>query len=334
MRVCVTGATGFIGANLVRALLARGDEVRCIVRKPNRCVADLDLELVQAPLVPQDAAEREALTRALDGCEGIYHLAGIFDPSAGGEERMRAVHVDATRSLVELGARVGIQRMVLCSSSITVGFGPKDSPGDEDTSFDPAAVYGRTGPLRAYHDTKLAAETFVAEQQQMDGVTVNPDYIIGPWDVKPTSGQLIVSMARRWMPVYFEGGKCFQAARDCAQGHIAAMLQGQPGRRYLLGSHNLSYQEFMGVVSDVVGRRPPALPLPGWAVGAAAVVGKIGRRIDPHRFAGLDADVLRSTQHERYRCGARARQELGVADTPIEVAVQAAYRWFRDHGYC
>jgi dihydroflavonol-4-reductase len=334
LRVCVTGATGFIGANLIRALLDRGDTVRCLIRAPNRCVEGLDVELVTVPLVPADDAAADALAAAIDGCEGIYHLAGLFDPSPGGIERMAAVHVDATQALVAAGKRAGARRMVLCSSSVTVGFGPMAAPGDEDTVFDPGAIYGEAGPLRAYHDTKREAEEWVTAQDQIEGVIVNPDFILGPWDVKPTSGQLIVSMARRWMPFYFRGGKCFQAASDCAQGHIAAMERGEVGRRYLLGSHNLSYRDFMGVVAEVVGRRPPAAPMPAMALGAAGLVGRMARRIDPHRFAGMDPDVLRSTQFERYRTGARARTELGIVDTPIEDAVEAAYRWFRDHGYC
>jgi dihydroflavonol-4-reductase len=333
VKVCVTGATGFIGANLVRALIGRGDEVRCLVRKPNICLEGLPVEVRRVPLVPVNDQERAALAAALAGCEGVYHVAGLFDPSPGGHDRMRAVHVDATRALVAEGARAGVRRLVLCSSSVTVGFGTKRQPGDEDTVFDPTAVLGGEGPLRAYHDTKLEAERFVRTQGALEAVIVNPDFIIGPWDIKPTSGQLIVAMARRWVPVFPTGGKCFQAAQDCAQGHILAMTRGAVGRRYLLANENLSYREFMSVVSEVVGRRPPAMPLPKWTLGVAGLVGRVGRRFDAHRFAGLDPMVLRSTCHERYRSAKRAENELGLTPTPIVEAVEAAHRWFRDHGY-
>jgi len=334
MQVCLTGATGFIGANVVRALLERGDTVRCLIRKPNPSIEGLDVETVTAPIAPQTPEETDALTRAVDGCEAIIHVAGLFDPSPGGIERMRTIHVDATQALCAAGIRASVRRLVLCSSSITVGFGSRDAPGDEDTPVDADAIYGRAGALRAYHDTKLASEKLVASQTEIEGVTVNPDFILGPWDVKPTSGQLIVTMAQRWVPFYPRGGKCFQSAKACAAGHLAALDRGVHGRRYLLGSHNLSYREFMGVVAEVVGRRPPAIPLPSLALGAAGLAGRIGSRLDAHRFAGLDGHVLRSMQQERYRTDERARLELGVSDQPIAEAVEAAYRWFVDRGYC
>lgn len=332
MKVLVTGGTGFIGANVVRHLLARGDEVVCLVRKPRMALAGLDVTLVQAPLV-ETPAGIEALARAMDGCEGVYHVAGIFDPSPGGTDRMREVHVYGTRALLRAMERAGVRRMVLCSSSITIGFGTRDAPGDEDTPLDADAIYGRGNALRAYHDTKLQAEQLALGWQSLEVVGVNPDFILGAWDVKPTSGQLVLTMARRFVPVYPQGGKCFQDAGDCALGHLYAMDRGTPGRRYLLGNENLSYRAFMGIVADVVGQRPPVLPLPTFATALAGRVGSRLQRVDAHRFAGLDPNVLRSMQQPRYRTAARAFDELGVPRTPIRDAVQKAWDWFQAHDY-
>ena len=223
--------------------------------------------------------------------------------------------------------------LVLCSSSITVGFGPRDAPGDEDTPLDADAIYGRGNALRAYHDTKLQAEQLALGWQSLEVVGVNPDFILGAWDVKPTSGQLVLTMAKRFVPVYPQGGKCFQDADDCALGHLYAMDRGRPGRRYLLGNENLSYRAFMEIVADVVGQRPPVLPLPTVATALAGRVGARLQRIDAHRFAGLDPNVLRSMQQARYRTAARAFDELGVPRTPIRDAVQKAWDWFQAHDY-
>ena len=263
-------------------------------------------------------------------------MAGLFDPSPGGVDRMRQVHVTATRALLRACDRAGVRRLVLCSSSVTVGFGAKDAPGDEETRFDPGAIYGEGTALRAYHDTKVEAEQLGASWPgPTEVVTVNPDFILGPWDVKPTSGQLIVTMARRlWVPVFPQGGKCFQHVDDCAEGHLLAMDKGTPGRRYLLGNENLRYRDFMAMVARVVGRPRPRLPLPRLAVGVAGRVGQQLSRIDEHRFAGLDPYVLRSMQQERYRSAERSFSELGVPRTPVVLAVEDAYRWFREHGYC
>lgn len=328
MKVFVTGGTGFIGANLVRQLLARGDEVVALVRKPNLCLEGLPIQLVQG-----DITDTEALAPLMEGCEGIYHVAGLFDASPGGIARMREIHVYGTRALLRAAEKTGVKRIVVCSSSVTVGFGPRDAPGDEDTPLDAARIYGRKGALRAYHDTKLQSERMAVGWGGVEAVVVNPDYILGAWDVKPTSGQLIVTMAGTPVPVYPRGGKCFQDADDCAIGHILAMEKGVPGRRYLLGNENLSYQEFMTLVAEVVGRRPPWLAVPDVALGLAGAVGERLLALDPHRFAGLDPNVLRSMREERYRSGRRAAEELGVPRTPIRESIEKAYRWFKDKGY-
>ena len=247
---------------------------------------------------------------------------------------MHEVHVQATENICDAAKQAGVPRVVLCSSSITVGFGTLESPGDEDTPYDVDRMYGKVGALRAYHDTKLQSEKIVLAQKEIEGVVVNPDFILGPWDVKPTSGQLIVTMAQRWVPFYPSGGKCFQSASDCAQGHLLAMQKGQPGRRYLLGSHNHSYREFMNMVAQVVGRRPPSLKLPPALATVAGVAGRIGQRVDAHRFAGLDPHVLRSMSAQRYRSDLRARHELGLEPEPIQEGIEAAYKWFCERGYC
>lgn len=334
MKVLVTGGTGFIGANVVRHLLARGDEVRCVVRSssPNLCLDGLDVARVQV-----DLTDGEGLRRALDGVEGVYHLAGVFDPSPQGRALMEAVHVDATRGLCDAALAAGVRRLVLCSSSVTVGFGSLSRPGDEDTPFeDLDAVYGVDGPLRWYYDTKLRSEQLARSYvgRGLETVIVNPDYIIGAWDIKPTSGALIVTMCKRWLPVYPRGGKCFQDADDCAEGHLLAMQRGTPGRRYLLGNENLSYRELMGMVAEVAGVRAPALPMPRALSEVAGLVGALGSRLDAHRFAGLDRYVLRSMAQVRYRSGRRAADELGVPRTPVREAIEKAVRWFRDHGMC
>jgi len=332
-KVLVTGGTGFIGANVVRLLVARGDRVTCTVRASS---PGLGLAGLQVKRVRLDLGDPEAVARALRGVDDVYHLAGVFDPGPAGAELMRRVHVDAARTLCEASLAVGVRRLLYCSSSVTVGFGPRDAPGHEDTPLpDLDGFFGRGTALRAYHDTKLAGEALVASYvpRGLETVTVNPDYVIGPWDIKPTSGALIVAMAKRWVPVYPAGGKCFIGALDCAQGHLLAMERGTPGRRYLLGNHNLSYAEFMGIVARVVGRRPPVAPVPRRVNGALGRVGRVLNRIDTHRFAGLDPMVLRAMAEQRYRTGQRSWDELGVPRTPIADAVQGAYDWFRKHRY-
>jgi dihydroflavonol-4-reductase len=333
MRVLVTGATGFIGANVVRAHLKRGDTVRCLVRKtsPSLALDGLGVEKIEGSL-----SDAGGLVRALQGCDGVQHIAGLFDPSPGGAARMREVHVDGTRRLLEAAAQAGVRRVVLCSSSITVGWGPLDRPGDEDTPIpDADRVFPPGSGLRAYLDTKRESEALavVAAEQGVEVPIVNPDYVIGPWDLKPTSGALIVAIARRPIPFYPAGGKCFVDAGDCGQGHVLALERGVAGRRYLLGNHNMSYKDFMTLVARIVGSAPPFLPLPGLVVGLASRAGALYAAFGPGGKAGFDPTVITSMQEKRYRNGARARTELGLPCTSVESAVETAWTWFREHGY-
>jgi dihydroflavonol-4-reductase len=276
MRYLVTGGTGFVGANLVRHLLERGHEVRCVVRKAGKALEGLPVECVEVGL-KDEPGQIDQIARVVEGCDGVYHVAGIFDPGPGGEQRMADIHVGATRALLRACDKAGVRRLLVCSSSITVGWGPRERPGDEDSPLDPN-TYGRKGALRAYHDTKLESEALAASWSGPTEVVVaNPDYIIGAWDVKPTSGQLIISMARGYVPLYPRGGKFFQDADDCAIGHILVFEKGRPGRRYLLGTENLSYREFMGKIARALGRRAPLLPVPNLAMRAAGLAGALRR---------------------------------------------------------
>lgn len=330
MEVLLTGATGFLGANVARHLLRRGDRVRVTVRdsSPGLCLAGLDVARVRVGL---DDTER--LARSLVGVEGIYHVAGTWDPSPRGRERMWAVHVEGTRSLCEAALLAGVRRLVLCSSSVTVGYGPMSQPGSEDTPIDDLdSVYGVDVPLRWYHDSKLEAERVALSfaERGLETVIVNPDYVVGAWDIKPTSGALIVAMARRRIPFYPPGGKCFIDADDCAEAHLAAFDRGVVGRRYLLGNWNLSYGDFMGAIARELGRRPPTIELPASVLGVAGVLGSRLRRLAP----GLDPQVLQSMATYRYRDGSRARDELGIPSSPIEESISKALAWFKEYEYC
>ena len=333
-RVLVTGGTGFVGANLVRQLVSRGDEVVCATRpsSPQLCLQGLPVEQRHINLWDVDDVAKN-----IKGVDGIYHCAGTFDPGPGGVAKMKSIHVDATRTLCDAALKVGAKRLVLCSSSVTVGFGSRANPGNEETPFqDVNEIYGPRGPLRAYYDSKLESERLVQAyvERGLETVIVNPDYVIGAWDIKPTSGAMILQMRKHRIPFHPSGGKCFVDADDCAQAHVLAMEKGRPGERYLLGNENLSYREFMSLIAKEVGKKPPAMALPSGVSWSLGKLGALLSRVRPHAAAGLDPWVLRSMGQERYRSAAKAREELGMDQTPISTSIQKALDWFLEHGYC
>lgn len=332
----VTGATGFLGANLVRTLLAQGHQVECIIRKPNLLVEGLAIGLHTIPLEDRPGSVRD-LAKVMEGADGVYHLAGIFDPSPDGIDRMTQVHIFGTRALLRAAEQANVRRFVHCSSSITVGFSntkPDPTEPCEDWSIHPNVIYGSSGALRHYYNTKKQSEDLVLGWEGVDTVVVNPDYILGAWDVKPTSGQMILSLCKGRLPVYPTGGKCFLGAEDCALAHIAAMEKGTRGERYLLGAHNLTYRELPSKAAEVAGTSAPRFAVPRIGTQLLSSLGGPLIALDPHRFAGLDPHVLRSMQENRYRSGAKMIQELGVTPQPIEEAIEATIRWFKDHQYC
>lgn len=332
MRVLVTGATGFIGANLVRVLLARGVSVRVLVRssRPSPVLEGLSVESIQGAL--DDPA---TLARALEGITQVYHLAGTYETGAGAAERMWTSHAEGTRHLGEAALRAGVSRMVVCSSSITLPFGTQAQPASE-TDPDP---YLHTEPpyageLLGYYRAKRGqeAQALALTQKGLPCVIVNPDFVLGAWDVKPSSGAIILQVARLpWLPVYPPGGKSFIHAEDCALGHVLAMEKGTPGSRYLLGDHNLSYGEALSVIARVVGRPPPGMALPRGLLGLAGGLERVAGRLLPEGQA-LTAR-LGATFIGRYRSPERARRELGLPSRPFEAAVVDAWAWFRAHGY-
>ena len=333
MKYVLTGATGFLGANLLYYLQALGHDVHCIIRKPNALVENKGATLHTIPLT-ENHADVEKLARVMDGADGVFHLAGIFDPSPGGRDRMTQVHVFGTRALLRAAEMAGVRRFLTCSSSITVGFGGLDSLGTERSSVNSEQMVGRTGALRWYFDTKKQAEILTLGWESLETVVVNPDYILGAFDIKPTSGQMIVTMAKLGVPFYPLGGKCFLGAEDCVKAHVAAMTKGRSGQRYLLGYHNHSYQEILEKIATVVGRKAPRLPMPTRAMKLAGRVGQLASRVDEHRFAGLEPMVLLSMQENRYRSGQKMVDELGIQPKPIEESIELAYIWFRENGYC
>jgi dihydroflavonol-4-reductase len=332
----VTGATGFLGANLVRALLREGHDVQCVIRKPNRLVEGLSIGLHTIPLVDQPSAVRD-LAKLMEGADGVYHLAGIFDPSPEGLSRMTQLHIFGTRAILRAAEQAKVGRIVHCSSSITVGFSdrfPDPAEPCENWSIDPNKIYGASGALRHYYNTKKQSEDLVLGWEGLDTVVVNPDYILGPWDVKPTSGQMILSLCKGRLPFYPTGGKCFLGADDCADAHIAAMERGACGERYLLGAHNLTYRDLLRKAAEIAGVSFPRFAVPKLGTQVLSVLGKPLIATDPHRFAGLDAHVLNSMQENRFRTGAKMVAELGIEPKPIEDAIEGTIRWFKEFGYC
>jgi len=321
----VTGATGFVGSAIVRALLARGETVRVLAR-PNsnrHNVASLRVEVVEGRL--EDEA---SLRRAMHGCARLIHAAADYriwvpDPAA-----MMAANVDGTRALMRAALAEGVERVVYTSSVATLGH-VEGGSADEDT---PSTIADKVGP---YKQSKFLAEEAVRRMVAEDGlpaVIVNPSTPVGPGDVKPTpTGRMIVEAASGRMPAYVDTGLNIVHVEDVAEGHLLAMDSGRVGERYILGGDNMSLAGILAEIARITGGRPPLMKLPRAPLYPLAVAAEAWARISG-REPFVTVDGLKMSRWHMFFSSAKAERELGYRHRSAHEALKAAVEWFQAKG--
>ncbi len=327
MPALITGGTGFLGVNLVRLLTSRGERVRVLVR-PTSPRRGLDSPLVE--FATGDVTDARSVAAAVEGCDQIYHLAAWVQITPWGLETARRINVEGTRNVCTAARAAGVRRLVHTSSIATVAAGAIDSGGTEHDRWNLST------PGTPYYRTKLESEAVVIEHvhKGLDAVIVNPTYLVGPWDIKPSAGRMTIQIARRRIFVYpTRGGINFVDVRDAAAGHLLAMEKGRTGERYLLGGENLSYRTYANMVCDLAGVPRPRIALPAWPVWPFAALGSLLGRAAPSLFRDTNLCVLHSAYLEHYVNSAKAEAELGYRARPVREAVRDALLWFVEHGY-
>jgi dihydroflavonol-4-reductase len=328
MKIIVTGATGFVGAAVVRQLLARGHEIRALVRPHNdrRNIADLPLELVEGSL--QDEA---SLKEAVRGCQGLFHVAADYRIWVPRPRDMYRANVIGTGLLMEAALRAGVEKIVYTSSVATLGFSKDGSPAHENTLVTESDMIG------PYKHSKFLAETVVEKmtaENKLPAVIVNPSTPIGPRDVKPTpTGRIITDMVKGRMPAYLDTGLNIAHVDDVAAGHILAFEKGKIGEKYVLGGENLPLSAILGLIADAAGMKAPTVQLPRLALYPVALGMEMAARIGGFEPM-LTLDSLRMAAHHMYFTSAKAEKELGYSHRPAAEAIRDALAWFRQNGYC
>ena len=322
----VTGATGFVGAAVARALQAAGFSLRVTARpgSDQRNLAGLD-----AQVVPLDLAEPASFAPALAGCRYLFHVAADYRLWVPDEAAMRRVNVDGTLALLRAAAVSGVERTVYTSSVAALGLTADGTPADEYTPILPSHHAG------AYKLSKYDAEQAVrmlAEDGQ-NIVIVNPSTPVGPGDVKPTpTGQMILDAARGKIPAFVDTGLNLVHVDDVAQGHVLALQKGIAGQAYILGAENLMLRDILRMVAMQTGRNAPLIRLPiAPLVPVAWVMEQIAARTGKTPL--MTRDVLKMARKKMFFSSARARRELGYAPRPATLAVRDALAWFRKEGW-
>jgi dihydroflavonol-4-reductase len=321
----VTGGTGLVGNNVVRKLVARGVGVRTLIRPESpigeRSLAGLAVERIAGGL--DDAA---GLERAVDGSACVVHAAAFVHCGWRHAARMREVNVEGTRRIAR-AARLAGARLVHVSSVDAIGLRPDGKPADEET---PPGVM----PECPYVVTKREAEQAVLEEvdRGLDAVIVNPVYMLGPWDWKPSSGRMLLEVGAGKGLFAPPGGNDFVDVRDVATGILAAAEKGRTGRRYILGGHGLSYLDAWRVMARVTGRMQPLGLAPRPFVRLAGWMGDLAAAVRGREGDVNSAATTMSMLDHNFSCR-RARDELGYSFRPLEDAVQDAWDWFVARGY-
>ena len=327
MKTLVTGGTGFVGANVVRALMKRGAEVRALVR-PRSDTRNLDS--LEVELVAGDLRDRGSLEAALEGCDTVYHVAAMYALWARNPREIYDSNVTGTINILEAAGQAGVQKIVYTSSVATIGL-PKDgTPGTEEVPLPPEDM------VSDYKRSKYLAEQEVLKyaQRGLPVVIVNPSFPVGAWDVKPTpSGQLIVNFLRGKIPAYVDTGLNVVDVEDVAIGHVMAAERGRIGERYILGHANLTLPELFQLLAQVSGMSAPRIRIPYGFAYLSACVSELVARTITHKPPFVTLAGVKLSRKRMFFDTSKAVRELGLPQTPAIEALSKAVQWFRAHGY-
>lgn len=326
MKVLVLGATGQLGSNLVRALLAKGHQVRAFMRPASKAstLQGLTLERVNG-----DLNDAESLVRACDGVQVVYHAAGYYPTETLPAETAVTLALAETRKVLEAVRRASVERLVFASALTTIGFPPAGRLANEDCLFTPLF------PENPYLMAKVAMEQEVLNPARdgVPAVVVNPTAFFGPYDSKPSSGTQLLMIARRQMPAYIDGPINVIDVRDVAEGMIRAAERGRVGERYILGNWNTTQKELNSLIARVAGVMAPLVPVPFPLARYGSKVGEWVFKTLFRKPPPVPAFFVEALRHmQQYDCS-KAIRELDYPRNPVEGAIRDALSWFRANGY-
>ena len=325
MTTLVTGASGFLGSHVARQLVARGENVRVLLRASsnNRAIADLPLEYVTGDL--RDAA---SLARALAGATRVFHVAADYRLWAKRKQDIYDSNVGGTRNLLDAAKRAGVSQFIYTSTVATIAVDRPEHP-NEFTDAKLAEMVGH------YKRSKWQAERLVLDsaKQGFPAIVAMPTTPVGPWDWKPTpTGKIILDFLNGKMPGYVKTGLNFVGVEECAAGHLLISDTGKVGERYLLGAENLTLKEMLDTLAKITGLAAPKLKIPhGLALGVAYANTVFSRLLG--REPGIPVEGVKIAQHMMFVDVKRAQKELGFKPGSVAAALQRAVRWYADNGY-
>ncbi len=325
MTTLVTGAAGFLGSHVARRLVARGENIRVLLRasSTNRSISDLPLEYVTG-----DLRDPESLKRALQGVKRVFHVAADYRLWARRSKDIYDSNVGGTKNLLEAARQASVEQFIYTSTVATIAVDRPELPNEVTD----AALEEMVGH---YKRSKWLAEKEVlrAAESGLPVIIVMPTTPVGPGDWKPTpTGKIIVDFLNGNMPGYVETGLNFVGVEDCAEGHLLAAEKGKVGERYLLGAENLTLKELLDQLSKITG-----LPGPRWKFSHGVALGAAYANTVFSRLLGREPSItiegVKIARHKMFVDCSRAPRELGFKPGSVADALQQAVRWYETNGY-
>jgi dihydroflavonol-4-reductase len=325
MSTLVTGAAGFLGSHVTRQLVARGDDVRVLLRasSTNRAIADLPLEYVTG-----DLRDPASLERAMRGVKLVFHVAADYRLWAKRKQDIYDSNVGGTKNLLDAAKRAGVEQLIYTSTVATIAVDRPQHPNE----FTDAKLEEMVGH---YKRSKWMAEkeALGAAKSGLPVIVAMPTTPVGPWDWKPTpTGKIILDFLNGKMPGYVKTGLNFVGVEECAAGHLLIAEKGKVGERYLLGGENLTLKQMLDTLAKITGLRAPILKIPhGLALGVACANTALSRLVGCE--PGIPVEGVKIARHMMFVDCARAKRELGFQAGPVAAALERAVRWYEANGY-
>lgn len=318
-RIFITGATGLLGTNLTLALLQQGYEVHALVRRPEDLdfIQHRDLHLVKGGLF-------DPIDQHLQGIDAFIHIAAETRHNINDYQHYKRINCDATIHLVDTCIRNQVPKFIFVSTANTIGFGSLHEPGQENN------------PIRTpfanlmYAQSKLEAEHYLrSAKDKIHVVILNPTFMLGPYDRKPSSGKLILAGWKKKIVFYPPGGKNFVNVKDAAQAIINSLHYGKNGEQYLLANKNLSYKDFFKLLNHISNQRSIFIKLPKWLLVSLGWVGDGLRRFKIK--TSLSKSNTQVLCIHNYYSNAKSLNDLKINYTPIEEGIKEAVEYFEHH---
>lgn len=325
-KILVTGADGMLGSSICRELLLQGYEVQAMVLKGSLLTV---LDGLPLNRMEGDILDVATVREAMAGCDAVIHAAASTSVWPSRSAKVMQVNVDGTMNVMSVGTSLNIRRMVHIGTASSFCEGPREHPGDETCCFS-GGKFGMD-----YIDSKYEAQKLLIEHHLKSAfpvIVVNPTYMIGPFDSGPSSGKMLIALAKNSLPGYSGGGKNFVCSKDVAVAAVNALRLGRLGECYIAGGENLEWGEFLRIACEVMGKKFALIRMPDFLIKGVALGGTLWSRI-AGKAPKLSYPMARVAGVKQFYSPKKAVDELEMPQTPIRTGIEESVAWFRENGY-